>query len=160
MTEHNPTQPVKLGPVEAQQIMEYLPHRYPFLLIDRVLSVEIGETKKAVAVKNVTMNEPFFTGHFPGNPVMPGVLIIEAMAQAAGMLAHLAAETEGKKGELYYLVKVDNARFNQIVRPGDQLTLEVTQKRIMRGMGQYSCEAYVDGKRVSSCEILCAGRKE
>ena len=140
--------------------MEYLPHRYPFLLIDRVLSVELGEVKKAIAIKNVTMNEPFFTGHFPGNPVMPGVLIIEAMAQAAGMLAHLAAETEGKKGELYYLVKVDNARFSKVVSPGDTLTLEVTQKRIMRGMGQYSCEAFVDGTRVSSCELLCAGRKE
>lgn len=160
MSESEGKQAITLGPVEAQQIMEYLPHRYPFLLIDRVLSVELGEVKKAVALKNVTQNEPFFTGHFPGNPVMPGVLIIEAMAQAAGMLAHLAAETEGRKGELYYLVKVDNARFNKVVVPGDQLTLEVTQKRIMRGMGQYSCEAYVDGKRVSSCEILCAGRKE
>lgn len=160
MNESSGTETITLGPVEAQQIMEYLPHRYPFLLIDRVLSVELGEVKKAVAIKNVTINEPFFTGHFPGNPVMPGVLIIEAMAQAAGMLAHLAAETEGKNGELYYLVKVDNARFNKIVSPGDQLRLEVTQKRIMRGMGQYSCEAYVDGKRVSSCDILCAGRKE
>lgn len=160
MSESEGTQATTLGPVEAQQIMEYLPHRYPFLLIDRVLSVELGEVKKAVALKNVTLNEPFFTGHFPGNPVMPGVLIIEAMAQAAGMLAHLAAETEGRKGELYYLVKVDNARFSKVVVPGDQLILEVTQKRIMRGMGQYSCKAFVDGKRVSSCEILCAGRKE
>lgn len=160
MSESEGTQAITLGPVEAQQIMEYLPHRYPFLLIDRVLSVELGEVKKAVALKNVTLNEPFFTGHFPGNPVMPGVLIIEAMAQAAGMLAHLAAETEGRKGELYYLVKVDNARFNKVVAPGDQLILEVTQKRIMRGMGQYSCEAFVDDKRVSSCDILCAGRKE
>lgn len=160
MSESEGKQAITLGPVEAQQIMEYLPHRYPFLLIDRVLSVELGAVKKAVALKNVTLNEPFFTGHFPGNPVMPGVLIIEAMAQAAGMLAHLAAETEGRKGELYYLVKVDNARFNKVVAPGDQLILEVTQKRIMRGMGQYSCEAFVDDKRVSSCDILCAGRKE
>jgi len=160
MTEAGSTDTINLGPVEAADIMEYLPHRHPFLLIDRVLSVELGEVKKAVAIKNVTINEPFFTGHFPGNPVMPGVLIIEAMAQAAGMLAHLSAEAEGKKGELYYLVKVDNARFNKIVSPGDQLVLEVIQKRIMRGMGQYSCEASVDGKRVSSCEILCSGRKE
>jgi 3-hydroxyacyl-[acyl-carrier-protein] dehydratase len=159
MTETSGTKTITLGPVEADRIMEYLPHRYPFLLIDRVVSVELGEVKKAVAIKNVTINEPFFTGHFPGNPVMPGVLIIEAMAQAAGMLAHLSAEAEGKKGELYYLVKVDNARFSKIVSPGDQLVLEVIQKRIMRGMGQYSCEAYVDGKRVSSCEILCSGRK-
>lgn len=160
MTESDTTETTTLGPVEAQRIMDYLPHRYPFLLIDRVLSVELGEVKSAVAIKNVTINEPFFNGHFPGNPVMPGVLIIEAMAQAAGMLAHLAAETEGRKGELYYLVKVDNARFNRIVRPGDQLRLEVVQKRIMRGMGQYACEAYVDGTRVSSCEILCSGRKD
>jgi 3-hydroxyacyl-[acyl-carrier-protein] dehydratase len=160
MNQSSETETITLGPVDAGRIMEYLPHRYPFLLIDRVVSVELGEVKKIVGLKNVTINEPFFTGHFPGNPVMPGVLIIEAMAQAAGMLAHLAAETEGKKGKLYYLVKVDNARFNQIVKPGDQLILKVTQKRIMRGMGQYSCEAFVDDKRVSSCQILCSGRKE
>lgn len=160
MTENQEKETITLGPVEAGRILEYLPHRYPFLLIDRVLSVELGEEKKIVGLKNVTINEPFFTGHFPNNPVMPGVLIIEAMAQAAGMLAHLAAETAGKKGELYYLVKVDNARFSQIVKPGDQLILKVTQKRIMRGMGQYECEAFVDDKRVSSCQILCAGRKD
>ncbi len=160
MTETNQEETITLGPVEAARILEYLPHRYPFLLIDRVLSVELGAEKKIVGLKNVTINEPFFTGHFPGNPVMPGVLIIEAMAQAAGMLAHLAAETEGKKGRLYYLVKVDKARFTQIVKPGDQLILKVTQNRIMRGMGSYSCEAFVDEKCVSSCEILCAGRKE
>ena len=91
---------------------------------------------------------------------MPGVLIIEAMAQAAGMLAHLAAEIAGKKGELYYLVKIDNARFSKVVVPGDQLLLEAIQKRIMRGMGQYECSATVDGVRVASCEILCAGRSE
>lgn len=160
MNEPRNSDVITLGPVEVQRIMEYLPHRYPFLLIDRVISVELGEQKKVVGLKNVTINEPFFSGHFPGNPVMPGVLIIEAMAQAAGMLAHLAAETEGRKRELYYLVKVDNARFSRIVKPGDQLILEVTQKRIMRGMGQYSCQASVDGKQVSSCEILCAGRRE
>lgn len=160
MNESSATETITIGPVDAQRIMEYLPHRYPFLLIDRVISVELGEIKKAVCIKNVSMNEPFFTGHFPGNPVMPGVLIIEAMAQAAGMLAHLDAETHGKKGELYYLVKVDNARFTKVVTAGDQLILEVVQKRIVRGMGQYACEAFVEGKRVSSCELLCAGRKE
>jgi 3-hydroxyacyl-[acyl-carrier-protein] dehydratase len=148
------------APVEAGKIMEYLPHRYPFLLIDRVLSVVLEPEKKITAIKNVTINEPFFTGHFPGNPVMPGVLMIESMAQAAGMLAHLDAEHEGRKGELYYLVKVDNARFNKLVGPGDQLLLEVTQKRIVRGMGQYECTASVDGKRVACCEILCAGKRE
>jgi 3-hydroxyacyl-[acyl-carrier-protein] dehydratase len=148
------------APVEAERIMEYLPHRFPFLLIDRVLSLELEPEMRITAIKNVTINEPFFTGHFPGHPVMPGVLMIESMAQAAGMLAHLVAEREGRKGELYYLVKVDNARFNKLVGPGDQLLLDVTQKRIVRGMGQYECAASVDGKRVASCELLCAGRKE
>jgi 3-hydroxyacyl-[acyl-carrier-protein] dehydratase len=148
------------GPVETARIMEYLPHRYPFLLIDRVVSFELDPVKRLTGIKNVTINEPFFQGHFPKNPVMPGVLMIEAMAQAAGMLAHLAAETAGKKGELYYLVKIDNARFSKVVVPGDQVLLEAIQKRIMRGMGQYECSATVDGVRVASCEILCAGRSE
>ncbi len=145
-------------PVEAGDIEKYLPHRYPFLLIDRVISMQMEPEKKLIGIKNVTVNEPFFTGHFPGNPVMPGVLMIEAMAQAAGMLAHLAAETAGEKGELYYLVKVDNARFSQIVVPGDQLVLEAIQKRIKRRMGWYECQASVNGKRVASCELLCSGK--
>ena len=147
-------------PVEAGDIEKYLPHRYPFLLIDRVISMQMEPEKKLIGIKNVTVNEPFFTGHFPGNPVMPGVLMIEAMAQAAGMLAHLAAETAGEKGELYYLVKVDNARFSQIVVPGDQLVLEALQKRIKRRMGWYECQASVNGKRVASCELLCSGKPQ
>ena len=147
------------GPVETARIMQYLPHRYPFLLIDRVLSLELEPQKRLTAIKNVTVNEPFFQGHFPTDPVFPGVLMIEAMAQAAGMLAHLAAETEGREGELFYLVKVDKAKFNKVVVPGDQLLLDVIQKRVMRGMGQYECSASVEGQRVASCEILCAGRK-
>lgn len=146
------------GPVEAAEIETYLPHRYPFLLIDRVVHMEMEPEKKLRAIKNVTINEPFFTGHFPGNPVMPGVLIIEAMAQSAGMLANLDASLQGKTGELYYLVKVDKAKFSKTVVPGDQLILEVTQTRILRRMGFYSCEGYVDGQRVASCEILCAGK--
>lgn len=146
-------------PVESLDIQKYLPHRFPFLLIDRVLSMETEPQKKLIGVKNVTVNEPFFTGHFPNNPVMPGVLMIEAMAQAAGMLANLDAELEGRVGELYYLVKVDNARFSQVVVPGDQLILEAIQKRIMRRMGQYECQASVNGKRVASCELLCAGKQ-
>jgi len=145
-------------PIEAGEIETYLPHRYPFLLLDRVLSMELEPEKKIIGVKNITANEPFFTGHFPGNPVMPGVLMIEAMAQAAGMLAHLAAEVDGERGEVYYLVKVDNARFSQIVLPGDQLVLEAIQKRLKRRMGWYECQATVDGKRVASCELLCAGK--
>jgi 3-hydroxyacyl-[acyl-carrier-protein] dehydratase len=146
------------GPVEASEIEKFLPHRYPFLLIDRVVSMVLEPEKKLTGIKNVTMNEPFFQGHFPGNPVMPGVLIIEAMAQAAGMLANLDAELQGKTGELYYLVKVDNARFSKTVVPGDQLVLEVIQKRIIRRMGQYECQALVDGKKVASCQLLCAGK--
>jgi len=148
------------GPVEAADIQKYLPHRYPFLLIDRVLELEVEPEKRLIGVKNISVNEPFFAGHFPGNPIMPGVLMIEAMAQAAGMLAHLAAEIDGKTGELYLLVKVDNARFSQVVVPGDQLVLDVIQKRIMRRMGKYECQALVNGKRVASCELLCAGKEE
>ena len=146
------------APVEASEIEKYLPHRHPFLLIDRVLSMEIEPEKRLIGVKNVSFNEPFFTGHFPGNPVMPGVLMIESMAQAAGMLAHLDAEVEGKKGELYLLVRVDNVRFNQVVVPGDQIILDVIQKRIRRRMGWYECQASVDGKQVASCELICAGK--
>ena len=102
------------APVEAAEIEKYLPHRYPFLLIDRVVHMELEPEKKLRAIKNVSMNEPFFTGHFPGNPVMPGVLIIESMAQAAGMLANLDASLQGKTGELYYLVKVDKAKFSKL----------------------------------------------
>ena len=149
------------GPVETARIMEFLPHRYPFLLIDRVLSLELEPQKRLTALKNVTINEPFFPGHFPTDPVMPGVLIIEAMAQASGMLAHLAAETEGKHGQLYYLVKIDKAKFKQLVIPGDQLILESVQLRVRRGnIGHYHCTASVDGKLVASCELLCAGKSE
>lgn len=147
------------GPVEVARIMDYLPHRYPFLLIDRVLTLELEPHKRLTGIKNVSINEPYFNGHFPGNPVMPGVLMIEAMAQAAGMLAHLAAETEGRKGELYYLARIENARFSQVVAPGDQLLLDVTQKWVRRGMGAYDCSASVEGKRVASCELLCAGKR-
>lgn len=146
------------GPVEAIDIEKYLPHRYPFLLIDRVLSLELEPEKKIIGVKNLTMNEPFFQGHFPGNPVMPGVLMIEAMAQAAGLMANLEAEILGKEGHLFYLVKVDKARFSKLVVPGDQLILEAYQKRLMRRMGLYECQASVEGKPVASCELLCAGR--
>jgi 3-hydroxyacyl-[acyl-carrier-protein] dehydratase len=146
------------GPVEADRIQHYLPHRYPFLLVDRVVAMQRQPEKRLRAIKNISINEPFFIGHFPGNPVMPGVLIVEAMAQTAGMLAHLDAEFEGRKGELYFLVKVDNARFTRTVVPGDQLEMDVEQKRIVRGMGQYFCEASVEGQKVASCELLCAAK--
>lgn len=141
--------------ITIERIKELLPHRYPFLLIDRVIDYQSGENPTATGIKNVTHNEPFFQGHFPDHPVMPGVLIIEAMAQVAGVLANLEDRTS-EQGKVIYMVKVDNARFNKIVTPGDQLVMTATQKRIMRNMGLFSCEAYVDGKRVASADILSA----
>lgn len=149
-----------LTAIEVRDIMAMLPHRYPFQLLDRVLSWQSEPILKLTAIKNVTINEPFFQGHFPGNPIMPGVLIIEALAQASGVLAFVSQSAlENPKG-LYYLVKIDNARFKRTVVPGDQLVLEVIQKRMMRGMGLYECEALVDGRQVASAEILCAGRSD
>jgi 3-hydroxyacyl-[acyl-carrier-protein] dehydratase len=144
-------------PIEVEQIKRLLPHRYPFLLVDRVLAYTLDPEKTLTAVKNVTINEQFFQGHFPHNPVMPGVLILEAMAQTCGILAHVALAASGGEGALYYLVKIDNAKFNRKVVPGDQLVMDVTQKRLMRGMGLYECRATVDGERTASCEIMCAG---
>lgn len=142
--------------LDIRQIMSMLPHRYPFLLVDKVLSYEVG--KRLTAIKNVTINEPFFHGHFPGHPVMPGVLILESLAQASGVLVHLSADPEKRADSLYYLVKIDKARFSQIVRPGDQLLLQVELKRMMMKMGQFVCTASVDGKVVASAEMLCAER--
>ncbi len=145
-------------PVNVEQIQQLLPHRYPFLLLDRVIELEPG--KSVVAIKNVTINEPFFQGHFPAHPVMPGVLVIEAMAQAAGMLIMLSAEAGANSNPLFYLAKVDKARFSAKVVPGDQLRLEVTLKRMLRGMGLFEARALVDGGEVASCELMCAGRAE
>ena len=144
-------------PIESDVIEKILPHRYPFLLVDRVISYTLEPEITLTAIKNVTVNEPFFPGHFPGNPVMPGVLILEAMAQACGILAHLALATSGEFGGIYYLVKIDNARFNRKVVPGDQLLMEVKQTRLMRGMGKYEARVTVGGKRTASCDILCSG---
>jgi len=144
--------------IDVRAIMKMLPHRYPFQLVDRVLSWEVEPVNRLTAIKNVTINEPFFNGHFPGNPVMPGVLILEALAQASGILAFVTKTTDGGEAGLYYLVKIDKARFSKTVGPGDQLELSVIQKRVMRGMGLYECEALVDGKQVARAEILCAGK--
>lgn len=149
-----------LAAIEVRDIMAMLPHRYPFQLLDRVLAWQSEPVLKLTAIKNVTINEPFFQGHFPGNPIMPGVLIIEALAQASGVLAFVSQSAQENPKGLYYLVKIDNARFKRTVVPGDQLVLEVIQKRIMRGMGLYECEALVDGRQVASAEILCAGRSD
>jgi 3-hydroxyacyl-[acyl-carrier-protein] dehydratase len=143
---------VKL-PIDIEGIAALLPHRYPFLLIDRVIAFE---PKKLVALKNVSGNEEFFQGHFPGHPVMPGVLIIESMAQACGMLVKLSAAPERQHTGVFYLVKVDDARFNRIVVPGDQLRLEVEQKRSMRNMSLFKCQAKVDGEVAAEAELLCA----
>jgi 3-hydroxyacyl-[acyl-carrier-protein] dehydratase len=143
-------------PIESAEIMKILPHRYPFLMIDRVLSYTLEPEKTLVAIKGVTINEPFFQGHFPSAPVMPGVLILESMAQACGMLAHVAMATSGNVGGIYYLVKVDDAKFTRKVVPGDQLLIEVKQTRILRGMGKYEARVTVDGQRTASCELLCS----
>ena len=140
-------------PVDVTTIQALLPHRYPFLLVDRVLELEPNQ--RILAVKNVSINEPFFQGHFPGHPVMPGVLVIEALAQTGGILtqlSHQAAATD----KLFYLVKIDNARFSSMVVPGDRLMLEVKLKRVIRNMAMYECVASVDGKAVASADILCA----
>lgn len=143
-------------PIESAEIMKMLPHRYPFLLIDRVIDYTLEPEKTLTAIKNVTINEPFFQGHFPSNPVMPGVLILESMAQACGVLANVTQATKGESGGIYYLVKIDNAKFARKVVPGDQLLLEVKQTRIMRGLGVYEASATVNGKRTASCDILCS----
>lgn len=144
-------------PVDVEHIQRLLPHRYPFLLVDRVVELEMG--KRIAAIKNVTFNEPFFQGHFPDHPVMPGVLIVEALAQAAGVLFQLSVNPDDSNdSSLYYLVKIDKARFTAMVVPGDQLRLEVNLKRLLRGMGIFEARALVDGNEVASCTLMCAGR--
>lgn len=140
---------------DIHKVMELLPHRYPFLLVDRVTEFEPGHS--LTAVKNVSVNEPFFQGHFPGQPIMPGVLILEAMAQATGLLA-FSSMGDGHKSRLYMLVGIDKARFRGQVVPGDQLILNITQKRNMRGIGMYQCEALVDGDIVAEAEMMCSAQ--
>ena len=146
------SQPVQL-PIDVTAIQGVMPHRYPFLLVDRV--TELEPHKRVLAYKNVTCNEPFFNGHFPGHPVMPGVLVIEALAQAGGLLSQFSNNT-GCDGKVFYLVKIDNARFSKMVVPGDRLELDVTLKRTIRNMALYVGIARVDGQEVASAEILCA----
>ncbi len=143
-------------PIETNEIRSILPHRFPFLLVDRVLEYTLTPEKKLTAIKNVSINEPFFTGHFPQNPVMPGVLVLEAMAQACGILAYLSLAST-TRGGMNYLVKIDNARFTRMVLPGDQLLMQVTQKRIMKNMGFYECSTTVNGEKTARCEIISAG---
>ncbi|MDD4885988.1 MAG: 3-hydroxyacyl-ACP dehydratase FabZ [Thiomonas sp.] len=138
------------------QILELLPHRYPMLLVDRVVEQVNGKYIKAY--KNVTFNEPFFTGHFPQKPIMPGVLILEALAQASGILAFGSAGKTPAEGSLYYLVGIDNARFKQPVAPGDQLHLYVEMTRNMRGIYKFTAEASVDGHVVAQADLMCTER--
>jgi 3-hydroxyacyl-[acyl-carrier-protein] dehydratase len=138
--------------MNIHKVLEYLPHRYPFLLIDRVLSYEAG--KEIRALKNVTINEPFFNGHFPHHPVMPGVLIIEAMAQAAALLSFVTMNAKS----VYYFVGIDNARFKKPVTAGDALILHVTLERHMRGVWKFKAQAHVDDILAAEAELLCAVR--
>jgi len=140
---------------EIDKIMEFLPHRYPFLMVDRVIETREGET--LTALKNVSINEPFFQGHFPDQPIMPGVLILEALAQATGLLAFSSKVVDHEK-KLYMLVGIDKARFRGQVVPGDQLILNVKLKRNMRGIGIYECTALVDGSVVVEAEMMCSAQ--
>ena len=133
--------------IDTKKIMEYLPHRYPFLLIDRILKIE-EENNKIIAIKNVTINEPFFQGHFPGEPVMPGVLIIEAMAQTGGLLA-LHVLGQAAQNKLIYFMGVDKVKFRSPVTPGDQLRLEVVLLRPDSKVGRFEAKAYVEDKLVA-----------
>jgi len=143
--------------MDIQEILKYLPHRYPFLLIDRVLKIELA--KSIVALKNVTMNEPFFTGHFPEFPVMPGVLILEALAQAAGVLFYKSTNLTPKDGILLF-AGIDNARFRRMVQPGDQLRLEIEVLRSKSKMWKLAANAYVGDELACSAELLSALKSE
>ncbi len=143
--------------LDTEAVMKRLPHRHPFLLIDRVLSVEAG--KSITAVKNVTFAEEHFNGHFPGHPVMPGVLVVEALAQAGGVLAWETAQGEEPAVHILYLVGIDKARFKRTVRPGDQLVLKADLVSRKRGLWRFDCRAEVDGKLAAQAELLMATGK-
>ncbi len=148
--------PAAALPATIDDIQRLLPHRYPFLLVDRLVALE--PNRRVLAYKNVSINEPFFQGHFPGNPVMPGVLVVEALAQAGGLLTQLSRQNADEE-QLFYLVKVDNAKFSRMVVPGDRLELDVELKRQIRNMAQYVGIARVDGEQVACAEILCAAAR-
>ena len=142
--------------MDIQGILKQLPHRYPFLLVDRVQELE--RNTRIRAIKNVTFNEPFFTGHFPGRPVMPGVLILEALAQAAGLLAFDAMGQVPDENNIYYFVGIDSARFKRPVVPGDQLVLEITIDRVRAGIWKFKGVASVDGEVAAEAELMCTMR--
>jgi 3-hydroxyacyl-[acyl-carrier-protein] dehydratase len=142
--------------MDIKEILEYLPHRYPFLLVDRVLEVVPGQSIHAY--KNITINEPFFVGHFPHHPVMPGVLIMEALAQAAGILSFKSEDKKPTESDVFYFAGIDEARFKRPVMPGDQLHLHVQLERQMRGVWKFYGEAKVDGQLAASAKLMCAKR--
>jgi len=139
--------------MDIHAILEHLPHRYPFLLVDRVLSLDPG--KSITALKNVTINEPFFPGHYPHHPVMPGVLIIEAMAQVAALLSFKSMGSKPDEKTVYYFAGIDGARFKRPVGPGDQLIIKVALTRSMRGLYKFSAQAEVDDQLVAEAELMC-----
>jgi len=143
--------------MEILEIMRHLPHRYPFLLIDRVLSCDPG--KELVAIKNVTMNEPHFSGHFPNFPVMPGVLIVEAMAQASAILAFKSFDLERSANSVYLFVGIDKARFKKPVTPGDQLVIKAQIVRNLRGIWKFTGQAFVEDVLVSEAALMCTMRE-
>jgi len=147
-----------MNAMDIHEILKFLPHRYPFILVDRV--IDYTEGKDIVALKNVTINEPFFSGHFPHHPVMPGVLIVEALAQAAAILT-LRTENitgEDKENSLYYFVGIDGVRFKKPVTAGDQLILKVSIERQIKGVWKYAAQAEVDGKKVTEAKLMCTAR--
>ena len=142
--------------MDISEIRNYLPHRYPFLLVDRVVELTPGES--IVAYKNLTVNEPFFDGHFPGKPVFPGVLLLEAMAQAAGILGFVSMDKKPADGSMYYFVGADNLRFKRPCVPGDQVMLRAKKISDRRGIWKFEVSADVDGELCASATILCADR--
>lgn len=153
MSENTPAQVTM--PMNMDEILGLLPHRYPFLLVDRVVEFDVGA--RIVTLKSVSVNEPFFPGHFPGRPIMPGVLIIEALAQSAALLAQLSNLVRGEpRITKFYLAKVEQARFNAMVIPGDRLRMEVVVKRLVRRVGLFTALVTVDGREVASCDLMCA----
>ena len=142
--------------MDIHQILKQLPHRYPILLVDRVLEIEKG--KRIKALKNVSINEPYFTGHFPHRPVMPGVLMLEAMAQAAALLAFDSLGTVPDEKTLFYFAGIDGARFKRPVEPGDQLIMDVSLSRMKAGIFKFAAQAHVDGALACAAELMCTVR--
>ena len=139
--------------MDIHEILDHLPHRYPFILVDRVVSMELG--KEITAIKNVTINEPYFPGHFSYHPVMPGVLIVEALAQAAALLSFKTMNTKPTEDSVYYFAGIDNARFKKPVNPGDQILLHVKIDRVLKGIWKYSGTATVDNETVAEANMMC-----